>query len=337
MMTNSVLLIAASLLFVALAGLFAGAETGMYRLSRLRLRLGIGSRRLGFVMLGKAMDDSASLLLSMLVGTNLAYYLATSFVTALLLRELGAEHTAELLATIITAPVLLVFSELIPKNLFFYRADSFMPLFAPVIYGFHKVLTWSQVVPLLKGLSGLFAGFVGIAAPPQTVVSDVRCSHIKAILRETREEGFLSPVQSDIVDRIVAVPALKIRSVMTPLNGVRMAAVDSDAKALLEVLKDCPFTRLPVFERSRENIIGFVNIYEALSSDREFKDLQSLVRPMRAVTAETTVIDAIEIMQKEKQKMILVTRPAHLGRERPLGIATMKDLVEEVLGELTEW
>jgi len=73
-MTNKIVLIVIAVLIVILAGLFSGAETGMYRLSRLRLRLGIEKRRLPFIILGKIMRDSGGLLLSMLVGTNLAHY-----------------------------------------------------------------------------------------------------------------------------------------------------------------------------------------------------------------------------------------------------------------------
>ena len=77
-MINNAVLILTFIFFVALAGLFAGAETGLYRLSRLRLRLGVEKKRLPFVMLGRCIHDSSGLLLSMLIGTNLSYYLATS-------------------------------------------------------------------------------------------------------------------------------------------------------------------------------------------------------------------------------------------------------------------
>jgi len=57
--------------------------------------------------------------------------------------------------------------------------------------------------------------------------------------------------------------------------------------------------------------------------------------PIRRIPSDTTVMDAIDIMQNEKEKMVLVTR-SEQGR-RPVGIVTMKDLVEELLGELVEW
>jgi putative hemolysin len=336
-MVNSIILILAVVLFVILGGLFAGAETGLYQLSRLRLRLGIEKKRLSFVVLGKVMGDSSGLLLSMLIGTNLAHYLATSIVTYLLLSRVEAEHIAELFAMLLTAPTLFVFSELIPKNIFFYRADSLMPCFAAVLFAVHKFFTWSGVVPLLKFILRVFARAAGAPVSAETVIPDVRPSHIKAIFRETREEGFLSPVQAEIIDRVVSIPNITIRSVMTPINKVEMAEQSTDKLALLDKLKKSAFTRLLVYDRWRVNIVGFVNIYEVLGSGQEFTDLRNFTKPIRRLSSELTVSDAISIMQKENQKIVLVTRVGHLGRERQIGIVTMKDLVEELLGELAEW
>ncbi len=336
-MVNNIVLILAVVLFVVLGGLFSGAETGLYQLSRLRLRLGIEKKRLSFVVLGKVMRDSPGLLLSMLIGTNLANYLATSIVTLILLSKMEVEHTAELFATLLTAPTLFVFSELVPKNIFFYRADSLMPYFAPVLFVFHKILTWSGIVPLLKFISRVFARLGGAPVSAKKVISNVRPSHIKAIFRETREEGFLSAVQADIIDRVASIPNITIKSVMTPINKVEMVEQNSDNSALLSKLKKSAFTRLPVYEDRPANIVGFINIYEVLGSGQGFRNLRSFVKPIRQLASDTVVSDAMSIMRKENQKIVLVTRAGHAGREKPVGIVTMKDLVEELLGELTEW
>jgi CBS domain containing-hemolysin-like protein len=336
-MTNSVLLIIAIVFFIILAGFFSGAETGLYRLSRLRLRLGVEKKRLSFIILGKCLRDSSGLLLSLLIVTNLAYYLTTSIVTNIFLSKVETEHSAELFATLLTAPTLFVFSELIPKNIFFYRADSLMPYLSPLLYTFHKVLSFCGVVPLLKFVSGLFARSAGLASSPKTVITSAQRHKVQAILQDTQEEGILSSVQTDIINRLVSISNIRIRSVMIPINNVQMVDVNSDNSALLSKLKKCAFTRLPVVEGRPENIIGFINIYETLSSSEHFTNLQKFVRPIRKVDANTTVTDTINIMQRENQKIVLVMRTGRAGRERHIGIVTMKDLVEELLGELAEW
>ena len=336
-MSSSVFLIAAAVVLMVVAGLFAGAETGIYQLSRLRLRLGVEKKRLSFITLGKIMDDSGGLLISILIGTNLSFYLITSIVTLLLLGKVQSEHTAELVATLVTAPVLFVCSEMIPKNIFFYRADSLMPYVAPWLLVFKKVFTWCGVVPLLKKLSYGFGRLGGGRVSSEAAMSTVRQSYIRAIVRETQEEEILSPTQTDIVNRLASISRLGVRSVMTALGKSEMVEVNSDKSALLDKLKKSVFTRLPVYEHQVTNIIGFINIYDCLSLKEEFDNLREFLKPIRKLDASTSVIDAINIMQDENERIVLVTRAGHLGRERAVGIVTMKDLVEELLGELAEW
>lgn len=336
-MVSSIVLVSTVAFFVFLAGLFAGSETGLYQLSRLRLRLGVEKKRVLFVILGRCLHDSPGLLLSLLIGTNLAYYLVTSIVTSVFLGRVGTERTAELFATLLTVPILFIFSEVIPKNTFFYRADLLMPYLSPLLYAFHKLLSWCGIVPLLKLISSLVTRLAGLAASSKTVITSAQRHKVQAILQDTHEEGILSPVQSDIINRLISISHVHIGSVMIPINNVETVGVDSDDSVLLNKLNTCAFTRLPVIEGRRENIIGFISIYEALSSSEKFADLRGFLKPIRKLDADTTVIDAMNIMQRENQKMVLVTRAGRLGRERAIGIVTMKDLVEELLGELAEW
>jgi len=336
-MANSVVPILLVVLFVIVGGSFAGAETGMYQLSRLRLRLGVEKKRLLFVMLGRCLHDSSGLLLTMLIGTNLAHYFCTSIVTGMFLAEVGDEHKAEFLATLVTVPVLFIFSELIPKNIFLYRSDVIMPYLSPLLYAFRKLLTYCGVLPLLKLISSFFTRLAGPAASSRTVITSTQRHKVQAILKDTHEEGILSPVQNDIINRLITISHIHLKSVMIPINNVELVDFDADDSALLSKLEKSAFTRLPVFRGQPDNIVGFVNIYEALNSSQKFADLSNLVKPIRKIDVGTTVTDAINIIQKENQKIVLVTKSGRLGRERPIGIATMKDLVEELLGELAEW
>ncbi len=336
-MINSVILILIVACAMLLSALFSGSETGTYQLSRLRLRIGVEDKRLPFIILAKIAGDGPGLLVTILIGTNLALYVITSIVTYILLDKFKAAHTAELLATLVTVPVLFVFCELLPKNIFFYRADTLMPAVAPVLFVFKKLFTWCGIVPLLKMVSRLVARLAGSQARPQAAATAVQSSYIKAILQETREEGFLSPVQTDIINRLAGISRISIKSVMTHLKKAQTVPINSDSAALLKILRKSAFTRLPVYKDTSANITGFINIYDCLSSQERFTRLDDFVKTIRKLPAETLVSDAINVMQTENQKILLVTRPGHAGKEKPIGLVTMKDLVEELLGELAEW
>lgn len=335
MISSAVYILIIALMVIA-AAIFSGAETGIYQLSRIRLRLGIESRRFSFVTLGRIMRDSPGLLIAILIGNNLSHYIITSIITLLLLGKVAGEHTVELLATLITVPVLFVFSELIPKNIFYYRADRLMPYVAVPLYIFKKLFTLCGLIPLLRFISGLFARLTTANRIPKTAISPARRSHIKAILQESREEDFLSLTQLDLISRLTTISHLNLSSVMTPIAKVQMASADCDRQQLIGILEKSPFTRLPAYGSSRTDIIGFINIYDCLTS-ADFSDLSDFTEPIRTLGGDTTVSEAIGIMQTENKKIILVTRTGPVHRHRPIGIVTMKDLAEELLGELTEW
>ena len=336
-MGKNIILFFCILVAIMFAGISAGSETGMYQLSKLRLRVGIERKKLLFVLLGKSLSDGTGMLLSLLSGTNVAYYVVTSLVTYILLDIVAGEHIAEILTTFITAPVLFVCCELIPKTLFFYRADVLMPFVSPVLLTYRKIFTWCGLVPLMKILTGALAKATKLTAPAGRSITTAFQPHIKAIIQDSEDEGFLSPVQADIISRISTVSHLDITGVMTPLNKTQMVEVNSDKSVLLSKLRESPFTRLLVYEQSAANIIGFINVYECLNSPDDFTDVRSFIQPVRKLPSTTFVIDAINIIRGENHRIALVTKTGLAGVEKNIGILTMKDLIEELVGELAEW
>jgi putative hemolysin len=324
-----------TLMTVILSGVFSGLETGIYRLSRVRLRLGAQKGDLRYVLLSRAMRDSSALLLTLLVANNVMNYLATSSVTYLFLK-VASEGTAELLATSLTAPLLFIFGESLPKNIFLYRADVLAPQFGPFLFVIHRVLMWSGVVPLLRRISGLFARLIGMPIPAGGMMMSSQLHHVQTILRDTREEGLLSRVQADMIDRIATISSLRLSTVMVPMPRVRAVPLQTDRTALRTELRQHAFTRVLVWRDTPANIIGFVDVYEALASPEEFQSLEEFLQPLRSLDADTLVLEAIEVLRQEHGKIIVVTRRRG-GRDTLVGIVTMKDLVEELLGELVEW
>ncbi|MHC4637122.1 MAG: CNNM domain-containing protein [Planctomycetota bacterium] len=334
---HNVILFILFCLSIVLSGLYSGAETGIYQLSRLRLRLGIENRQLPYIMLGKVMDDSAGLLISILIGTNLSVYIITSILTFMFIEQVSSVHTAELLATVIGTPILFILCELIPKNIFFYRANSLLPYVSGVLYISKKLFTWCGVVFLLKCLSHFLGRLTGSAGAFKSEFASLSSPYIKAIYHETHEEGVLSQVQSDMINRLDILSRLSIRAVMTPINNVQAVEVQSGREELLKILSKSVFTRLPVYEGNRGNIIGYIDIYEVLNCGEAFSDLRDFIKPFKTLAAYIMINEAIDFMQREKEKTVLVVRRKTLDKEKAIGIVTMKDLVEELIGELMEW
>jgi CBS domain containing-hemolysin-like protein len=237
---------------------------------------------------------------------------------------------------VVAAPLLFVFSELIPKNVFLHRANLLTSLVAPLLYASHKVFIWCGAVPLLKLTSRLFARLIGSPVSPKATIASSQGHQVRAILRDTQEEGILSDVQTQMADRIANIPGVRLSTVMVPLNLVHAVEMRADRTTLLKELEKHAWTRLLVWENTPFEIAGFINVYDVLGTGEEFTGLQKFLLPLRSLDGDTSITETINIMRREQLRIVLVTRQRG-RRDVPMGIVTMKDLVEELLGELAEW
>ncbi len=336
MKSNAILIIPAVCTLI-LAAIFGGAEIGMYQVSRLRLRLGVERKRPLFVILSKTLSDGRSLLISILIGTNITQYATTSIITYIFIQNIQNTHVAEVLTTLVIAPVLFIFAEVVPKNIFFFRADTLMPYISPFIFACHKLFSYSGIGPLLRIISSSMGELLGATKETAAVLPPLKKRQLAVIIRETHEEGFLTPLQSEIMNRIAGISTINLGSVMVPIARVRMVDVNSDNKLLLRKLKTETFTRILVYEKYRTNIIGFINIYEALGCEKPLSNLRDFIKPLHSLPAGTLVTETINFMKSENCRMVLVTGPSRSGHDNTLGIVTMQDLVEELVGELASW
>ncbi len=332
--------IGAVILLVLLGGFFAGSETGIYRLSRFRLRLGIQEHRPFYSILDKVVKDSYGMVLTTLIGNNLTNYASTSIVTYIFLTRTHAEHSAAVYATAIMTPLLFLCAEIIPKSIFYLHADTILPRLAPLLWFFWQLFTRMGIVRLLKSISGFLSRLFGLPSDAAEVITAGHRTQMKQIINETRDEGIVSTFQKDIMHRAVDIPAMPVREVMIPISNVVMADLQTNTAALLEILRSSPYTRLPVYSKTggQTNIVGLINIYEVLTTARQFDNLEQFIKPAGSLPATTSVLDAIGIMRKGNHRIMLVTPPTDRRQKpkpKPSGLITMKDLIEELTGELT--
>jgi CBS domain containing-hemolysin-like protein len=324
-------------ILIGISGFFAGSETGIYRLSRFRLRVGVEQKLSFYSMLGEIIRDGQGLVLSVIIGNNLSNYLATSTVTYLILSTTTSAHRAELYATLIMTPALFVFVDIIPKGVYYYRADTLMPRLAPLLWGCYKTFTLSGLVRLLKAISGMLNRMLGLSADSSKAITATERHHIKDIIQETRDEGILSLMQQDIMHRLVDAGSVLVREVMIRLGQVRMVELSTNRTALLGDLRDCSYRRLPVYEGERTDIAGYVDIYETLGSGEDFERLESQVKPIGQIGSTETVVEAVSTMRRENSRIaVVVQKSGRVKSERPkvLGVVTLKDLVGELTGSI---
>jgi CBS domain containing-hemolysin-like protein len=332
-MTILILILIIMMLYVCSA-FFSGVETGIYRLSRFRLRLGVEQHRPFYKQLSRAVKDGQGLILSLLLGNNLVNYLAASFTTWTLLRLLQNESLVEFYTTAIIVPTLFIFGEIIPKSVFFYRADTLVGALAPAIWANWRIFTASGTIGFLRWLLRLFSRILGVSVDTAAAVDVTQRSQVRQLIAETQEEGQLSPLQKDMMKRLANIPEVSTGSILIPIQKVEMVEAEADRHELMQVLGRCSHRYILVYEKDRNNILGYVEIERFLGNTTDWPDLKKALHPILHLSASASVLDAISLLRKGNHPIAAVAADRSSG-EKILGTLTLKDLVEELTGELT--
>ena len=322
-MSQSVLLLLAAL-GLALTGLFDGFETGLYSVNRVRLRLQLELKSFGSRSLSHLLRDLPGAITTILIGTNVATYLCVACVTELC-REAGIRLVSEeFAATLILTPIIFVFAEMTPKDLFRVHTDHWTYLISPLMRGVHWLLY--PFTALFRAAARLVSG-AAEAAPEVPIVSRLG---LQALISEGQEEGVLTSYQTAIAANITHLQTKRLRDVMVPIDQAVAVSVFAPVEEVEALAIQHQHSRFPVYRGERHQIIGIVNVLDHLFAEERKSLVTELLRPAPSLGEGDNVHASLVHLRRERMPMGIV-RDSH---GRATGIVTIKDLVEEIVGEL---
>ena len=325
------LLLLAIVLTLFFSGFFSGAETGLYCVDRVRLRLGVQQQHPRAQRLARLMEDEQKVLSVTLLGTNLMNYLLTAAVTFLLASHLGlGERQAEIYTVVLVTPVVFVFGEAVPKNLFHAHADALMLRGGRLLALACRFFSLTGVVWILKQLARGVFSVLGVPTETEEAFGPKR--QMALLLREALVGDESGYEQSELVERVVSLSHTQLHQIMVPRNHVTSISADADRTRLQALARRTPHTRLPVYDRNPRRIIGLVRV-DVLLRAPDWKAVGEKVSPLLTLAPHEDVVTALTRMQEGGHAMALVADRSG----RLLGIITLKDLMEEVVGELEDW
>ena len=315
------------IIFIGLSAFFSGSEIGFYRTSRIRLRLRTAHGWTGAGILRDLTRNPGITISSILVGNNITHYVVVALCTRQL-RHLGLDG-ADLWSTIILAPVLLVFAEIFPKLIFERRADALMYRAAPVL----KVCEY-LFYPVLAVLRVLLAGLRCITGrEPDSGREAFTPERFRFLLRKSSARGVISPYQREMMNNIMHLRSLEVTESLVPLEDVVTVSASADVAELKRTLQEHRYSRIPVYCRESDEIVGIVNVIDVLADKGDEEGVEQLSREPLRISSDISVVEALYSLQRAQQQMAVIRGP----NGRPLGIVTVKDLVERIVGELEAW
>jgi Mg2+/Co2+ transporter CorB len=334
------LTVGAILLLLMMSALFSGSETALTAASRGKLRAQADKGSTGAAAALKVTEDNERMIGALLLGNNIVNITSAALATALLTRMYGDGGVA--LATFVMTALVLIFGEVLPKTYAITNAEVAASRVAPLIRV--VILVFSPVVSVVRALVRLLLRLFGVRADPDGHILALREEIVGAIA--LGHSG--GAVEKEDRDRLLGALDLNDRTVdeiMRHRSQVEMVDADRSPDDILTQILASPHTRLPVYRDSDENILGVIHAKDLL------REVDRLVRGPQGDAKALADLDILKIAMKpyfvpdttalDEQMRQFLKRQTHFalvvdeyGALR--GLITLEDILEEIVGEITD-
>ncbi len=320
--TDSLLLY---LFFLLCSAYFAASETAYTAVSRVRLRTlaDKGDKRAKRALW--VCDRFDKTLTTVLIGNNIFHASCASLSALLVIQQFSEQYVVY--GTLLTTVIVYLFAEMIPKSLAKVRSEEIALLFS-------FSMVW--LVRLLTPVSFLFSGISAILSKVfKADSSDAMTEEdLINIIETIEDEGVLEPEKQALVNSAMEFGTKLAEDIMIPIEEVVSVPATMPMDQLAEYVKTLPHSRLPVYEGSKDNIVGIlpVNIFlTRYVMKKPFLMRKILIKPY-VFDRKTEVPQLLQRMRLNKLHMVFICDE----NRRKLGVITMEDILEELVGDIQD-
>lgn len=313
-----------AVLLLFCAAFFAVAETAYASCPKSRVKAAAerGDARAKTALL--ILDDFDKAISTLLICTNIVHIATASIVTVAVTKMWGLSAVS--ISTIVTTIVVFFAGEMLPKSIAKKYSEPLALATGPVLQFLMKVFT-----PLSALLTRIGQSAAKLT-PDETPVSFTE-DELYDIIEDMTEEGSLDEQQGELISSALQFGEVTVESVLTPRVDLVAVDISSSLESILAVIKTTNHSRLPVYEGSIDNIIGvlqirkFIKAYLRLGNNL---DLRPLLDEVFFIHQSTNIDELLPVMSKRKLNMAVVTD----NYGGTLGIVTVEDILEELVGEI---
>ncbi len=314
------------ILLVMCSSFFSSTETAYSSASKIRLKsyADNGSKKAKKAYYISEHYDKA--LSTILVGNNIVNIAASSLGTLLFVSFLG-DASGTLVSTIVLTVVVLIFGEVMPKNIAKENSESMCMRSAGILYALMILLT--PVTYVLLKINDLVKNFASKGKKKEPTVTE---DELKYIVESIEEEGVLEEQESELVQSALEFDEKTAYDVLMPRVDVVAVDVDESHEKIKEIILKERFSRIPVYQGSIDNIIGMLHTRDYLEKmlDGQIPDLRELIQPVFFVYRSKKLSSLLADFKYRRLNIAVVTD----DYGGTLGIVTMEDLLEQLVGDI---
>jgi CBS domain containing-hemolysin-like protein len=327
--TGDIWTLVAVVLLTGVAAFLAMSETAVTRTNRIRAVTLEEEGRRGARQLRELVENTARSLNLILFLTLVVQFAATSLFTSVLERLVGGGLGVALAAGIMTV-VTFIFAEVAPKTYAVQHTDQAALRVAPVVW-------WLTRLPVLGPLTRLLIGIGNVVTPGKGLKTGpfVSEDELRAIVDEAEREEVIEDEEREMIQSIFEFGDTVVREVMVPRPDMVVVPVDYSLEQVLEVILRTGYSRIPVYGRDIDDIVGLAyakDVLRSLHDGQADKPLGEILRPAPVMPESMRAADCLREMRRRKSHMVIVI-DEYGGTS---GLVTIEDLLEEIVGEITD-
>ena len=315
------------IILLALSAFFSSAETALTTVNRLRVRTLVDDGDPRAIILSKVIDDPGKLLSAILIGNNIVNIAASSIATLLATEFWGSAGAG--IATGVMTLLVLIFGEVTPKTMASLKAEKIALSYAKIVYGLMFVFT--PLIFILDLLSGGLLRLFGI--DPDKRDDSVTEEDLRTIVEAGHEDGVLETEEHKMINNVFDFGDHQAKDIMVPRVDMCFLKLDATYEDFMELYKEEKFTRIPVYEETRDNVIGILNVKDLLLYDRtqEFH-VRDFLREAYYTYEFKNTSELMMEMRKDSISIAIVLD--EYGATA--GLVTLEDLLEEIVGDIRD-
>ncbi len=323
-------MIGALVVLLLLSGFFSSSETSMMAVNRYRLKTMAKAGHRGAKLAEWLLAQTDKLLGVVLLGNNLVNAAAAALVTLISFRLFGENEIALTLGTLAVTFLILVFSEVTPKVLGAAYPDRIAPaasfVLAPMLKLFYPAVWFVNL--FVQGLLRLMR-----LRPAEAAANSMGVEELRTLLSESG--SFLPAQHRGILMNLFDLEQVTVDDAMRPRGQIEAIDLGTEPDEIVHQLATSHHARLPVYEGEPNNVLGILHVRRALAhlkeSEFDADEFRSWLREPYFIPSGTSLYNQLAQFQATRQSLGLVVD--EYGEL--LGLVTVEDILEEIVGEFT--
>lgn len=310
---------------ILLSAFFSSAETALTTVNKIKVRTLADGGDPRARTLQKVHEQWSKMLSAILIGNNIVNIAASAIATTI---ALSINMSVGIMTMLLTV-FILVFGEITPKNLATVYSEKLSFFYAGIILFLMKLLT--PVIWIIDRLCMLVTVILHINM--DNTNSSITEGELRTIVDVSHEDGVIETEEKQMINNVFDFGDSRAKDIMIPRIDVSEADIDSSYEDLRQMFGDEKYTRLPVYKDDTDNIIGIINMKDFfLNTDSDSFRIKDIMRDAYYTYEMKKTSDLMIDMRRESASMAIVLNEYGAA----VGIITMEDLLEEIVGEIRD-